>query len=193
MTGPITAITQAFVQIFNFSGRATQSEFWWAYAAFFVVLMIAFAIDTRMVMVLIQEQGQGALFAFGIFDFYTTPVYLVTLIPILSLSVRHLHDAGFSGFWLFLSLLPIIGSLVLLVMYVMPSSNTACIYGSSKQTTPINANHAPVTLDAHQRAMQGYALLFDKDKQVSPQEQAARKAEISDYYRSRVLKPAAGV
>ena len=30
MTGPLTAINLAFVNIFNFKGRTTRSEYWWA-------------------------------------------------------------------------------------------------------------------------------------------------------------------
>jgi len=45
-----------------------------------------------------------------------------------------------------------------------------------------------MTVDSHKRAMQGYAVLFDKDKPVTAEMQAARKAEVADYYRSRVLK-----
>jgi hypothetical protein len=41
--------------------------------------------------------------------------------------------------------------------------------------------------------MQGYGLLFDKDKQPTQQQLAARKAEVSDYYRSRVTKSAPSV
>ena len=46
---------------------------------------------------------------------------LAVLIPSLAVACRRLHDAGKSGWWLFIGLLPIIGPLVLLFFYVQPS------------------------------------------------------------------------
>lgn len=193
MTGPFTALTQALVNIFNFSGRSTRSEFWWPYAALIIASITAGVFDAMMVAKVIQEQGEMGLFSLSAFDFSSMYVGVITLIPLLSLSVRRLHDAGFSGFWILLNFIPAVGGLVLLVMYVLPSTTSSGIYGAAKQTTPVSTTGAPVTQDAHQRAMQGYALLYEKDKPVTPAQQAARKAEISDYYRSHVLKPAASI
>lgn len=193
MTGPFTALTQALVNIFNFSGRSTRSEFWWPYTALIIASIIAWVLDAMMVAKVIEEQGDLGLFSLSASDFSSLYVGIITLIPLISLSVRRLHDAGFSGFWVLLNFIPVVGGLVLLVMYVLPSNTSPSIYGAAKQATPVNATGAPVTQDAHQRAMQGYALLFEKDKPVTPAQQAARKAEVSDYYRSHVLKPAASV
>ena len=51
---------------------------------------------------------------------------LATLVPILALSVRRLHDIDRSGWWVLTYLLPLIGPLVLLVFAVLdgtPGSN----------------------------------------------------------------------
>ena len=47
---------------------------------------------------------------------------LATLIPTLAVSVRRLHDTGRSGWWLLLSLIPLIGAIVLLVFFVQDSA-----------------------------------------------------------------------
>ncbi|MEH6519956.1 DUF805 domain-containing protein [Sulfitobacter sp.] len=193
MTGPFTALTQAFVNIFNFSGRSTRSEFWWPYGAIIIASITAGVFDAMMVARVIQEQGDLGLFSLGAADFSSMYVGVITLIPLLSLSVRRLHDAGFSGFWILLNFIPVIGGLVLLVLYVLPSNTSSSIYGAAKQTARVSTTGAPVAQDAHKRAMQGYALLYEKDKPVTPAQQAARKAEITDYYRSHVLKPAASI
>lgn len=143
-----------------------------------------------MVVSLVREQGEQALFTLGAFDFSSTFVWLITLPTVLSLTVRRLHDAGFSGFWLVLLIIPL-GGLALVVMHIMPSEGRTTAHGTPAAASPqASVAGKPVTVDSHKRAMQGYALLFDKDKKVSPQEQAARKAEVSDYYRTRVLKSA---
>lgn len=200
MTGPVNALTQAFVNIFNFSGRATRSEFWWAFSVLSLILMVVTAFDVWAVMQIISTEGEGALLQLGPFDMNSTVVYAITFIPLMSLSVRRLHDVGMSGFWWLLGCVPIVGWLITLVIYAMPSSSNTTVYGSPKHAAPatrgpatVKANGQPAKMDAHQRAMQGYALLFDKDKEPTPQEQAMRKAEISDYYRKNVLKPAASV
>ncbi|KEJ88753.1 DUF805 domain-containing protein [Sulfitobacter donghicola] len=193
MTGPFTAITQAFVHIFNFSGRSTRSEFWWPYLLFTTIYLVATVFDALTFISLVQQHGQNAILELGAASFASPLIALVIFVPILSLSIRRLHDAGFSGFWLLISFIPIVGWLALFVMYLLPSSGKSGLHGSPKQPALNNPSAPPVTIDAHKRAMQGYALLFEKDKEVTPEMQAARKAEISEYYRSKVLKPAAAV
>ncbi len=43
---------------------------------------------------------------------------LAILLPAIAVTVRRLHDTDRSGWWIFLGLIPIIGSLVLLFWYV---------------------------------------------------------------------------
>ncbi|MEQ6248911.1 DUF805 domain-containing protein [Sulfitobacter sp. HNIBRBA3233] len=196
MTGPFTALNLAFVRIFNFSGRASRSEFWWV-ALFVGTFTIAAAVvDLLSVSALFAAGGPEALIGLGFFDFYSGLVSLIFIIPMTSLSVRRLHDAGFSGFWILASVVPIVGGLLLMVMYALPSRQTTSVHGSPAVMAAAAPRAAQGSqknrqADAQKRAMQGYALLFDKDQPVTPEMEAARKAEISDYYRSRVLKPAA--
>lgn len=187
--GPLTAISQAVAHSFQFSGRASRSEYWWFMLVYTLVITICGFIDSMMVMSLIAEQGEQAIFSLGLFDFASTFAWIITLPTILSLTVRRLHDAGFSGFWLILYFIPF-GGLALLVMHIMPSEARTTAYGTPAAAPAASPTGKPVSVDSHKRAMQGYALLFDKDKKVSPAEQQARKAEVSDYYRTQVLKSA---
>ncbi len=185
---PLTAISQAVARSFTFSGRASRSEYWWFMMVYAVVFFICGIIDTMMVMSLVQEQGEQSIFTLGVFDLASTFAWLITLPTFLSLTVRRLHDAGFSGVWLVLLIIPL-GGLALFVMHIMPSEGRTTAHGTpTAAAAPANVAGKPVTVDSHKRAMQGYALLFDKDKKVSPEAKAARKAEVSDYYRTQVLK-----
>lgn len=47
---------------------------------------------------------------------------LATLIQGLALSVRRLHDRNMSGWWILIAFIPLIGSIVLLVFYVLPGT-----------------------------------------------------------------------
>jgi len=40
----------------------------------------------------------------------------------IALAVRRLHDTDRSGWWLLIGLIPIVGSLVLLVFYILPGT-----------------------------------------------------------------------
>jgi hypothetical protein len=57
-------------------------------------------------------------------------VSLALLLPSLAVAVRRLHDAGRTGWWLLLGLIPIIGWIVLLVFYVQDSQGPNA-YGPS--------------------------------------------------------------
>lgn len=138
---------------------------------------------------LVAQQGQQALFNLGIFDFASTYAWIVTLPTFISVTARRLHDAGFSGFWIILYFIPV-GGLALMGMHIMPSDNRTIAYGTPAAAPAPSVSGKAVPMDSHKRAMQGYAVLFDKDKKISPTEQAARKAEMSDYYRTQVLKSA---
>ena len=48
-------------------------------------------------------------------------VSLALLLPNLAVLVRRLHDAGHSGWWILISLLPLIGFIVLLVFTLQAS------------------------------------------------------------------------
>jgi uncharacterized membrane protein YhaH (DUF805 family) len=52
----------------------------------------------------------------------TFVVSLGLLLPNLAVTVRRLHDTDRSGWWILLGLIPVIGTIVLLVFYVQPGT-----------------------------------------------------------------------
>jgi uncharacterized membrane protein YhaH (DUF805 family) len=66
-----------------------------------------------------------AVFLFGI------------LIPTLALTVRRLHDAGYSGLFALLLLIPYLGNLIIMIFALLPSSPAGAKYD------PIPAASAP--------------------------------------------------
>lgn len=187
--GPMTAIGTTVTKTFTFSGRAGRSEYWWYFLLYTVVLLICGFLDTRMVISVVQQQGEQGISSLGLFDFKSTIAWIVMIPPTISLTVRRLRDAGFSGFWILLYFVPL-GALALLIMHLLPSTGNASAHGSPVTRASVGTTGKPTTTDAHKRAMQGYALLFDKDKLPSQETKDARKAEISEYYRTQVLKSA---
>ena len=82
-----------------FSGRASRSEYWWFVLAQMLVVMGASIVSDTL----------GAL------------VMLALLVPSCAAAARRLHDAGRSGWWQLLTLIPLIGALVVLYWLVQPS------------------------------------------------------------------------
>lgn len=99
-----------FKHYFDFRGRARRQEYW-----YIVIWNIIFAIIPLVNILWI----------------------LATFIPGLALSVRRLHDTGKSGFWLLLHLIPLIGSIILLVWFFTDSKPQANRFGSSPKYVSI--------------------------------------------------------
>ncbi|MDE6018366.1 MAG: DUF805 domain-containing protein [Muribaculaceae bacterium] len=98
----------------NFSGRASRSEFWW-YSLFTFILSAAISI--------VFCWSQNAM------NIITGLVNLALLLPSLGLAVRRLHDIDKSGWWIFISLIPVVGWILLIVWYCKDSQMEANEYG----------------------------------------------------------------
>ncbi|TRZ44314.1 DUF805 domain-containing protein [Robertkochia solimangrovi] len=97
-------------QYADFKGRARRKEFW-----MFVLFNIIFALIASMLdyfLGIANDYGYGPIY--GVYA-------LFVLIPGLAVSVRRLHDIGKSGWWILLGLIPIIGTIWLIVYYVTDS------------------------------------------------------------------------
>ncbi len=97
----MTAVKFCFSNYFTIQGRAQRSQYWW-YALFtFIIAIIASVIDA----------------ALGVPIFYLIFV-LATLAPSICVAIRRMHDKDKSGWWLLIGLVPIIGALYLLYLFV---------------------------------------------------------------------------
>lgn len=96
-----------------FSGRARRAEFWY-FTLFNVLIAIALTIaDLEAIHIKVL-----------------TLVYMLAVaIPGLAVQVRRLHDTDRSGWWLFISLIPLIGSIILLVFFVQDGQAGENRYG----------------------------------------------------------------
>jgi uncharacterized membrane protein YhaH (DUF805 family) len=95
----------------TFSGRAQRAEYWWFYLIS-TLIIIGLSLIDQATGTLDEETGMGLL---------TTLYSLAILIPSIAVGVRRLHDTGRSGWWLLIGLIPVIGSIVLIVFFVLDS------------------------------------------------------------------------
>lgn len=92
------AVRTCFRKYADFTGRASRPEYWWFVLSYLVAFSGAVIVD-------------GVVGARGIL---TLIVFLVYLLPSWAALVRRLHDTGRSGWWYFISWVPLVG-IVLLV------------------------------------------------------------------------------
>ena len=92
----------------TFTGRARRSEYWFFTLFYFIFLVVAVILG-NLLGITIEDTGIGPLYFISI---------LAMIIPGLAVTVRRLHDVGKSGWFYFIVLIPIIGSIWLLVLMV---------------------------------------------------------------------------
>jgi uncharacterized membrane protein YhaH (DUF805 family) len=94
------AVNTCFFNYAGFAGRASRPELW-----YFILFLI-----------LLQFVAAVVDYAIGIRVFEYV-VSLATFLPAVAVEVRRLHDVGRSGWWLFLSLIPLVGVIILLLWF----------------------------------------------------------------------------
>jgi uncharacterized membrane protein YhaH (DUF805 family) len=92
------AISDGFSKYATFSGRTSRSGYWWFYLFYILVLIGASILDAA-----IKAPVLTSLAVLGLF------------LPTLAVLVRRLHDTDHSGWWVLISLIPLVGTIVLIV------------------------------------------------------------------------------
>lgn len=98
----------------TFRGRARRSEYW-----YFVLFKAIFSILAVILGAVAVYVASGDIIS-SILMLYLIWVvaYLALLIPTLAVLVRRLHDVGKSGWFFFVSLIPLVGVIWLIVLLV---------------------------------------------------------------------------
>lgn len=100
----------------KFDGRISRRQYW-MFALYSVIISIAFQILIAIIPFLAII---GMLYS------------LALLVPSICLIIRRLHDVNLSGWWFFISLVPFIGAVVLLLLLCTPGDAKANDFGSDK-------------------------------------------------------------
>ncbi|WP_289089525.1 DUF805 domain-containing protein [uncultured Bacteroides sp.] len=104
-----------------FKGRAGRSEFWMFYLVYFIIGAV-FSILMNLV--------ASISFLYYIILVLQIIVILGLLVPTLAVSVRRLHDIGKGGGWIFINLIPLIGSIWFLVLLIKEGEKVANRFGN---------------------------------------------------------------
>ncbi|RQR49382.1 DUF805 domain-containing protein [Burkholderia sp. Bp9002] len=100
------AIQSVFNQYARFDGRARRAEYW-----YFALLTFFVSIACQLVTMV---DGNATTIAL-LLSIVAALISLALIVPSISVTVRRLHDIGRSGWFLLIALIPIVGSIILLV------------------------------------------------------------------------------
>ncbi len=114
--GFVESIKTCFSKYIIAAGRASRSELWWFVLFVLVGSLVANWIDTAVFGAATMFTGNMSFtFSSGVVgSIFTLAVFL----PVLAVEIRRLHDLDKSGWWVLIGLIPMIGTIVLLVWFV---------------------------------------------------------------------------
>jgi uncharacterized membrane protein YhaH (DUF805 family) len=102
-----------------FNGRARRKEYWMYTLIYMVIAIVLSVVDLAVL-------GTNIL----------VPILTVALfLPSLGVTIRRLHDTDRSGWWVFISIVPLVGLIVMLV-FLCADSKDANKYGPNPKFAP---------------------------------------------------------
>lgn len=149
-----TVLTQKYA---TFSGRARRSEYWWFHLFTFLIGLVLMVILVGLAIagladgtetagttsadgVVTHTSLTGGSMALLVISAVVAVIFLIAslgmVLPSWSLTVRRLHDIGFSGWWLLIGFVPMVGAIALFVFSVLDSQPGDNQYGPSPKGGP---------------------------------------------------------
>lgn len=109
------SVQRVFKKYATFTGRASLSEYWWwalANGVLGIVLQIFIRAGVETDASGQQSAGPVAVTVYAVSVLW----FVATIVPVLALMVRRLHDVNLSGWLLLLLLVPIAGAIAVFIM-----------------------------------------------------------------------------
>ena len=109
------AVRNFYVKAFNFKGRATRAEYWWAYL-YMLLLVVIYSV---LFFIIVDSTPNNVNDSVMIL----TCILIFLMLPKISLIVRRLHDLGDSAWGLLLCCIPIVRLGFQVALGVQPSDD----------------------------------------------------------------------
>ncbi|WP_104162359.1 DUF805 domain-containing protein [Cryobacterium sp. N22] len=132
MLTPQAAITSVFRNYATLSGRAPRSEFWWFTLFQFVLFTVVMVLGALGIGNSPEPDTMPP--SVGIAVGVVLVLGLAFVIPSITLYVRRLHDADFSGWFYFLACIPYLGVIVMVVFALLPSQPAGARFDAVENT-----------------------------------------------------------
>jgi uncharacterized membrane protein YhaH (DUF805 family) len=110
----------------NFKGRARRSEYW-----FIQLFLVATNLAAAVIDLALMDGDVDRFIANGGGGIVGLIWIIATIVPALAVLVRRLHDTDRSGWWALIGLVPIIGTIAILIFTVTDSTQGENRYGAS--------------------------------------------------------------
>lgn len=123
-----------------FTGRASRSEYWYAYLFYAIMVVLAMIGDFSLtIQTLTVDSNVEAPITF-----LSSLIGVILFFPILTVAIRRLHDTNRSGWWLLIIFVPLIGVIALIVFFCQRGTEGANRFGedpvaAGEVSTPIAA------------------------------------------------------
>lgn len=124
--GFVASMKSVFTQYATFTGRAARPEYWYFFL-FNILLYVILVLPNAMRSSYYYYNSGPSIFVY-LYWLYS----LVALVPGIAVGVRRLHDIGKSGWYLLVSLIPIVG-VILMIVWTIRESDGDNEYGPRPQ------------------------------------------------------------
>lgn len=121
-----SAIKNTYKHALDYKGRTARLEYW---------LFVAFYAGVAALIYIVTNLLDTDWFGEGIYGVFVFVHFFI----LLSLQVRRLHDTGKSGWWVLIGVIPLIGTVILFILYILPSDEGPNRFGND----PRRFEHAP--------------------------------------------------
>ena len=118
----IEAYIKMWKNCFDFSGRSRRRDYWLACLMCLIVGIVLGLLE----------------FVIPFFRLFTAIYGIAIIIPGISLGVRRLHDTDRTGWWLLITLVPLIGA-IMIIVYACNDSTPDNEYGPNPKGVSFNA------------------------------------------------------
>ena len=115
----------------DFQGRSRRKEYWMFVLGVFIVAIVLSIIEGML--------GMSGMIG-GAYGPLTAIFFLAVIVPSIAVQVRRFHDQDKSGWWVLIALIPLLGSIIVLVFMCLEGTRGPNRFGPD----PIN----PASVDA---------------------------------------------
>jgi uncharacterized membrane protein YhaH (DUF805 family) len=129
---------QTWKKSFDYKTRSSRKEYW---TFFFITLGVV--ITFSFVMINIDSFVISSILAMLL-----TIVFLCMVAANIALSVRRLHDIDFSGWWYFITFIPLVGLLFLIVTALLPGTPSDNRFGAEPKEAYLTTPSTPDDLNS---------------------------------------------
>ena len=107
-------VRSMFINYAKFSGRISRRDFWMTILGY-IIFSFVIGFISGFIGGLLDMKNLSSITA--------VMFVLATIVPLLALYVRRLHDINKSGLWLLIDFIPFVGGIILIVFLCLPSVN----------------------------------------------------------------------